>query len=172
MDFLSIYCVPGIVAGTFLTSSIKLSYPLWEVSSHFTDIETEGYQVRQFVQCPTLNGRAWFNTRYVWLQNMGLCSWYCEQLGAVCYPSVCVCVLVTQSCPTLSDSVDCGPPGSPVHEILQARALELVAIPFCSGSFQPMDQTWVSCIAGRFFIIWATREAPSVRRPELKLSLG
>ena len=27
-------------------------------------------------------------------------------------------------------------------------------------SFQPRDQTWVSCIAGRFFTVWATREAP------------
>ena len=34
---------------------------------------------------------------------------------------------VAQSCPTLSDPVDCGPPGSSVHGILQARALERVA---------------------------------------------
>ena len=33
-----------------------------------------------------------------------------------------------------------------------------VAIPFSRGSFQPKDQTWVFCIAGRFFIVWATRE--------------
>ena len=39
---------------------------------------------------------------------------------------VCVCVLAAQSCPTLCDSVDCGPQGSPVHGILQARKLEWV----------------------------------------------
>ena len=46
-------------------------------------------------------------------------------------------------------------PGSSVHGILQARILELVAIPS-----QPSDQTWLSHIAGRFFAIWTTREAP------------
>ena len=35
---------------------------------------------------------------------------------------------VTQSCPTLCDPVDCSPPGSSVHTILQARILEWVAI--------------------------------------------
>ena len=40
---------------------------------------------------------------------------------------VCVC-LVTQSCPTLCDSVDCSPPGSSVHGFLQAKILEWVAI--------------------------------------------
>ena len=43
--------------------------------------------------------------------------------------------------------------------ILQARILERVAILFFRGFFQPGDQTWVSCIAGRFFTIWATKEA-------------
>ena len=37
---------------------------------------------------------------------------------------------VTQSCPTLSDPMDCSPPGSSVHGILQARVLEWVAIAF------------------------------------------
>ena len=32
---------------------------------------------------------------------------------------------VAQSCPTLCDPVDCGPPGSSVHGILQASVLEL-----------------------------------------------
>ena len=43
-------------------------------------------------------------------------------------------VLVTQSCPTLCDPMDCSPPGSSVHVILQARILEWVAIPFYRGS--------------------------------------
>ena len=37
---------------------------------------------------------------------------------------------VTQSCPTLSDPMDCGPPGFSVHGIFQARVLEWVAIAF------------------------------------------
>ena len=72
--------------------------------------------------------------------------------------------LVAQSCLTLWDLMDCSPLGSSVHGILQARILEWVAIPFSRGSFQLRDRTWVSCIAGRFFTIWATREAYKVYR--------
>ena len=46
-----------------------------------------------------------------------------------------------------------------VHGILQARMLEWAAVPFSSGSSPPRNQTRVSCIAGRFFTSWATREA-------------
>ena len=53
----------------------------------------------------------------------------------------------------------CSLPGSSVHKILQARILEWVAIPSSRGSSWPRDQTRVSCIAGVFFTIWATREA-------------
>ena len=53
------------------------------------------------------------------------------------------------------------PPGSSVHGIFQARILEWVAIPFSRGSSQPRDRTQVSHIAGRFFTVWATREAPN-----------
>ena len=65
----------------------------------------------------------------------------------------------TQSCPTVCDPVDCSPPGSSVHGILQARMLEWVAVPFCRGSSRPRDWTRACCIAGRFFTIRATREA-------------
>ena len=54
--------------------------------------------------------------------------------------------------------MDCSPPGSSLHGILQARILEWVAIPFSRGSSWPRDWTWASCFAGRFFTIWATRE--------------
>ena len=50
-------------------------------------------------------------------------------------------------------------PGSSVHGILQARTLEWVVIPFSRGSSWPRDWTRAACIAGRFFTIWATREA-------------
>ena len=46
-------------------------------------------------------------------------------------------VLVAQSCLTLCDPMDCSPPGSSVHGVLQARILEWIAIPFsntiCEG---------------------------------------
>ena len=68
-------------------------------------------------------------------------------------------VLVTQSHPTLCDPRDCSSPGSSVHGILQARILEWVAIFFSRGSSQPRDWSQVSCIGGRFFTVWATRES-------------
>ena len=70
-------------------------------------------------------------------------------------------VSVTKSCPTICDPTDCSPPGSSVHGILQARILEWAAIPFSRESSQPGDRTQVSCIKGRFFTIWAAREALS-----------
>ena len=42
---------------------------------------------------------------------------------------------VAQWCPTLCDPMDCSPPGSSVHGILQARILEWIAIPFSRGIF-------------------------------------
>ena len=66
---------------------------------------------------------------------------------------------VAQLCLTLCDPMDCSPPGSSVHGILQARILEWVAMPSSRGSSQPRDRTQVSHIAGRLFTSWAIREA-------------
>jgi len=66
-------------------------------------------------------------------------------------------VLVTQSWLTFCDPMDCSPPGSSVHGILQEGILVWVAISFSRGSSWPRDQTCVSCTAGRFFTVWATR---------------
>ena len=74
---------------------------------------------------------------------------------------VCVCVFML-SYSVVSNSLwplDCSLPGSFVHVILQARVPECVAILFSRESSWPRDQTWVSCIAGGFFTVWATREA-------------
>ena len=60
-------------------------------------------------------------------------------------------VLVAQSSLTLCNPMDCSPPGSFVHGILQARILEWVLIPFSRGSSQLRVTTQVSHIAGRFF---------------------
>ena len=47
---------------------------------------------------------------------------------------------VAQSCPTLSDPMNCSLPGSSVHGIFQASILECVDILFCRGSSWPRDQ--------------------------------
>ena len=75
---------------------------------------------------------------------------------------------VTQSRLTLCDPMDCSTPGSSVHGILLARILEWVAVTFL-GSSRPRDQTWVFCIAGRFFTVWATREAQKAHLNNLAL---
>ena len=72
-------------------------------------------------------------------------------------------ILVCASCLTLCYHRECSPPGSSVHGILQARILEWIAIPFSRGTSQPKDQTLVSCLAGRFFIIWATGKSYFVK---------
>ena len=48
--------------------------------------------------------------------------------------------------------MDCSLPGSSVHGISQARILEWVVISFSRGSSWSRNRTWVSCLAGRFFI--------------------
>ena len=81
------------------------------------------------------------------------------------YTPVCVCAhSVAQSCLTLCDSMDCGPLGSSVPGIFQARILEWGAISYSRGSSPPRDWTQVSCIAGGWFTIWATRKR--IRLPD------
>ena len=63
--------------------------------------------------------------------------------------------LVTWSCPTLWDPMDCSLPGSSVHGILQVITLEWVDISSSRGSSRARDQTCdscVSCTAGGFFM--------------------
>ena len=79
--------------------------------------------------------------------------------GLLIIPKECVC-LVTQSCLTLCDPLDCNPLGSSVHGFLQTTILEWVAISFSRESSWLRGWTWISCIAGRLFTSWATREVP------------
>ena len=63
---------------------------------------------------------------------------------------------ISQSCPTLCYLIDCNPPSSSVHEILQAKILEWVAMPSSRGLSQARDQTHISCgscTAGGFFYL-------------------
>ena len=103
---------------------------------------------------------------HIWI----LYIWIYINLSMVWNICVCICiyvyiyevknVLVAQSCRTLYNLMDFSLPGSSVHGISQARILEKVAFPFSKGSSWLRVWTRVSCIAGRFFTIWATREAP------------
>ena len=59
----------------------------------------------------------------------------------------------------------CSPPHDPtdytVHEILQAKILEWVDVPFSRGSSPPRNWTQISYTAGGFFTSWTSREATS-----------
>ena len=81
--------------------------------------------------------------------------WQCPLKGA----TACVHDKSLQSCLTLCHPMDCSPPGSSVHGILQARILEWVAIPPSRGSSGLRDQTHISYISctGSGFFFW---EAP------------
>ena len=57
-------------------------------------------------------------------------EWLLPKCPMLADSSVCVCVCVSQLCPTLRNPMDCNLPGSSVHGILQARILEWVAMSF------------------------------------------
>ena len=69
------------------------------------------------------------------------------------------CCLVTNSCLTLCNPMNCSPPGSSVYGISQVRILEWVAISFSRGSSWPRDWTHMSCIGRWILYHWAMREA-------------
>ena len=104
-----------------------------------------------------INGKKWLRE---WL--MPVHKTQSQTPNMVLLSIVCALLLLI-SCSVAShsflDPVDCSPPGSSVHGMSQARILEWVAIPFSRGSSWPRDQTHFSWIAGRFFTVWATREA-------------
>ena len=76
------------------------------------------------------------------------------------------CCLVAQSFQTLRDAIDCSPPGSSVHGILQARILEWVAVSFSRDLPDPGIEPASSALAGGFFTREA-QQAPSVVRVPL-----
>ena len=68
--------------------------------------------------------------------------------------ALCSVTVVVSDCIDCCNPIDCSPPGSSVHGILQTRIVEWIAMPFSKGSSQPRGQDRVSCIsyiAGRFF---------------------
>ena len=74
-----------------------------------------------------------------------------------------------QSCPTLCNPMDCCPPGSSIHGVLQARMLKWVVMQSSRGASRPKDWTRISlvcCTCRRVLCHCTTWEAPqSYRRP-------
>ena len=86
-----------------------------------------------------------------WSWTLGLLATFGDTLVGLALESSlpsCMCS-VTQLCLTPCNPMDCSPPDSSVHGILQARILEGVANSFSRGPSQPRDWThmsWISCI--------------------------
>ena len=79
-----------------------------------------------------------------------------KEVGMECQLQISTChvyVLVAQSCPTHCVPMDCSPPGSSVHGILQARILQQLAMPYSRGIFPVQGLNWVSHIAGISFMV-------------------
>ena len=73
--------------------------------------------------------------------------------------------LVTKSCPSLCVPMDCSPPGSSVHRILQARTLEWVAISSSKVSSQLRDRTYISYVGRQILYHRATWDEPADSLP-------
>ena len=97
---------------------------------------------------------------------------HARQAGENCFSvHMCACVKSFQLCPTLCDPMDCSPPGSSVHGILQTRILQWVAcppsgdLPAPRGPSRPRDQTsisHVSCISRQVLYHWHHLESPLI----------
>ena len=78
------------------------------------------------------------------------------------------CCLVTKSCLTLCDFMNCSPPGSSVHGISQAGILEPVAISLSRGSSWHRDQTQFSYVGSGFFTTEPPGKPQSIVREMLR----
>ena len=74
---------------------------------------------------------------------------------------------VVQSCPTLSDPMDCSPPGSSVHGIFQARVLEWGAIFFYNYNMKmSMNKiNFLSCVEERMVVVVKVAQSCLTLRP-------
>ena len=123
-------------------------YVTWLVCVHWTILENLGWI--------PLGCGVWCFFMWCWI-------WFADILLRIFVSVNEVKVLVPQLCLTLCDPMDCSPPSSSVHGILQARIVEWVAMPLSRGSSWPTDQTAISytwpASAGGFFTTSTTQEA-------------
>ena len=102
---------------------------------------------------------------------MGLCVAHSALLSTFSYLSDAAAAAKSlQSCPTLSDPMDCSLPGSSVHGVFQARVLEWGAIAFSNLSDEAHSntQTWNAEETGSF----KPREVPLAPLKCLEKGLG
>ena len=116
----------------------------WQGKTIDRDSQVTGWQLLRAV------GGGWPQRRENFLGNGNIL--YLDYDGSFPYCIICQnifrsCCMHAQLWLILCDPIDCSPPGSSVHGILQARVLEWVAMPSSRGSSQPRDQTRASCVS-------------------------
>ena len=124
--------------------------------------------LKQYPSSPCMNlwvtgHMAWCRQEIIRFPNETEKQWSHSEGGdgdLVSVPPECRWCLLTQSCLTFCNPMDCSPPVSSVRVISQARILEWVVISFSRGSSGPRDWTHVSCIGRQILYHWGTREAP------------
>ena len=94
------------------------------------------------------------------MKNLTECNYKISVLFFPRRNSIC---LVAQSCPTLCSLMDCSLLGSSVHGNSPGKNTGVGCHALSRGYSQPRDQTQVSCVAGGFFTLWATREAQKIQ---------
>ena len=125
----------------------------------FKSLLTFGFKANFFIFTGRIDGPAISSILFLLKSRLSLCS-YMRHVPLI--KLLCVCVRA-QLCLTLCNLVDYSPLGSSDHGISQVRMLEWIAISCSKGSFQPRDQTQVSCASciGRQIVYHCpTREDP------------
>ena len=138
------------------------------VKIKYTIIRLKTYvQIKRFLlvehNIPSTISKMWARKAYLWYRNWFYCGLkknnHTEskrKLRSLYIYSLSLSVMSNYLWP---HGLYVAQPGSFVHGIFQGRILGWVAISFSRGSSQHRDWNQVSCIAGRFFIVWVTREA-------------
>ena len=145
-----------------LNKYTMLSFSPWVVSDSFETPWTcnpPGSSVHGISQARILERVAIsFSGASSWSRDQGCIScidrwilYHCTTWEAQIHHAAAAAAKSLQSCPTLCDTIDCSPPGSPVPGILQARTLEWVAISFSNAwkwkvKVKSLSPVWPSAI--------------------------
>ena len=110
--------------------------------------------------CKLFAARAYQESR---IESLSVCmSWSHDARKTIAWIKSILRMCLSLSWFWLCDPMDYSLPGSSFRGISQARILECIAVSSSRRSSQPRDQTCVSCFAGRFCTVWATRESQKV----------